>query len=99
MPERELRLRPARREDAADLARLVDLASEGLTSYIWAEMAEPGEDALAVGVRRAARDEGAFSWRNAVMAELDGSVAGGLVSYPIGDEPERIGHGHDRLHE
>jgi ribosomal protein S18 acetylase RimI-like enzyme len=81
------RLRPARREDAADLARLVDLASEGLTSYLWARMAGPGEDAFALGVRRAARDEGSFSWRNAVMAELDRQVAGGLVTYRIGDEP------------
>jgi hypothetical protein len=37
-----IELRPARREDAADLARLVDLAGEGLPSYLWAGMAEPG---------------------------------------------------------
>jgi ribosomal protein S18 acetylase RimI-like enzyme len=87
---REARLRKGRREDAADLARLVDLASEGLTSYLWAQMAEPGEDPFAVGVRRAARGEGAFSWRNAVMAELDGQVAGGLVTYRIADTPEPL---------
>ena len=27
---------------------------------------------MALGARRAARDEGAFSWRNAVMAEVGG---------------------------
>jgi ribosomal protein S18 acetylase RimI-like enzyme len=86
----EIALRPARREDAADMARLVNLASEGLTEYLWAQMAEPGEDPFAVGVRRAERDEGAFSWRNAVVAELDGAVAGLLVAYRIGDEPQPV---------
>jgi ribosomal protein S18 acetylase RimI-like enzyme len=85
-----LALRPARPDDVADLARLVELASEGLTSYLWARMAEPGEDVMAFGARRAARDEGAFSWRNAVMAEVGGQVAGGLVAYRIGDVAESL---------
>jgi ribosomal protein S18 acetylase RimI-like enzyme len=88
MPPEPPRLRPARREDAPDLARLVDLASEGLASYLWAEIAEPGEAPFDVGVRRAERDAGAFSWRNAVIAELGGAVAGGLVTYGIGEAPE-----------
>ena len=83
-------LRPATREDAADLAHLVDLAGEGLPSYLWAGIAEPGESVWDVGTRRAARDEGSFSWRNAVIAEIDGAVAGGLVSYRIGDVPEPL---------
>lgn len=83
-------LRPARPGDAADLARLVELASEGLTSYLWARMAAPGEEPLAFGAARAARDEGAFSWRNAVIAEIGGAVAGGLVSYRIGEAPESL---------
>ena len=77
-------IRPARREDAADLARCVDLASEGLVRLVWAELAEPGEDVMAVGARRAARDEGDFSWRNATIAAVEGRVAGGLVAYRIG---------------
>jgi ribosomal protein S18 acetylase RimI-like enzyme len=80
-------LRPATRGDAADLARLVDLASEGLSSYLWARMAEPGETAHDVGRRRAARDDGGFSWRNATLAEMGGRVAGGLVAYRLGDAP------------
>jgi ribosomal protein S18 acetylase RimI-like enzyme len=83
-------LRPAVRADAAELARLVDLASEGLSSFLWAQMAEPGETAQEVGTRRAARDEGAFSWRNATIAGMDGAVAGALVAYRLGDEPEPV---------
>jgi ribosomal protein S18 acetylase RimI-like enzyme len=83
-------VRPATPADAADLARLVDLASEGLARRFWAELAEPGEDVFAVGARRAARGEGAFSWRNAAIAEMGGAVAGGLVSYRLGDAPEPV---------
>jgi ribosomal protein S18 acetylase RimI-like enzyme len=72
------------------MARLVDLASEGMARWFWAEMATPGEDVFAVGARRAARDEGAFSWRNAAMAEVEGAVAGGLVTYRIGEAPEPV---------
>lgn len=92
MPTRldQVALRPARRADAADLARLVDLAGEGLPRHLWARMAGPGEDVWDVGARRASRDDGAFSWRNAVVAEVDGAVAGALVVYRIGDAPEPL---------
>jgi ribosomal protein S18 acetylase RimI-like enzyme len=83
-------LRPARREDAPDLARFVDLASEGIARRFWAGLAGPGEDLLAVGARRAARDEGAFSWRNAWIAELGDAVAGGMVGYRIGEAPAPV---------
>lgn len=87
-----VRLRPATRSDAPDLARLVDMAGEGLPSYIWAGMAEPGEDVWVVGRRRAERDEGGFSWRNATMAEIEvpgtgRRVAGALVGYPLAEVP------------
>jgi ribosomal protein S18 acetylase RimI-like enzyme len=83
-------LRPARREDAGALARLIDLAAEGLPGHLWAGMAEPGEDPLAVGTRRAARDEGTFSWRNAVVAECEGQVAGGIVAWPMPEAPQPL---------
>ena len=84
------RLRPARREDAPDLARLVDIAGEGLASYLWARGTRPGESAFDVGVRRAARDEGGFSWRNAVIAEVGDAVAGALIVYRIGETPKPL---------
>lgn len=83
----EPQVRSARRADAPHLAAFVDLASEGLARRIWAAVAEPGEDLLAVGIRRAERDDADFSWRNALMAELDGAVAGGVVGYRL-DAPD-----------
>jgi len=81
-------IRPATRADAPALARLVDMAGEELPRTIWAGMAEAGETIWDVGARRAARDEGAFSWRNATVAEIDGQVAAGLVGYRVGNTPE-----------
>lgn len=72
------------------MARLGDLAGAGLSRHVWAQQAAPGEDPLAVGARRAARDEGAFSWTRAVIAEADGVTAGMLVTYLVGDEPEPV---------
>lgn len=90
MSEARPHLRPARRGDAPDMARLGDLAGTGLSRYIWAQQAAPGEDPLTVGARRAARDEGAFSWTHAVIAELSDLTAGMLVTYVVGDEPEPV---------
>ena len=90
MQQDDINIRPARREDAADLARLFDLAGEGLPSHLWSEMAEPGQSVWDVGARRAARDTGAFSWRNAWIAERNGQIAACLIGYTQPDEPEPI---------
>ncbi|MGE5768362.1 MAG: GNAT family N-acetyltransferase, partial [Bacteroidota bacterium] len=82
--------RPAERADAAVLAELVNYAGEGIPLYLWEQMKELGETAWDAGRRRAARDEGAFSYRNAVVIECEGEAAGALIGYGIADEPEAI---------
>ena len=72
------------------MAELIDFAGEGLPSYLWARMAEPGEGVWDVGRRRARREEGSFSYRNAVVLEEDGRVVACLVGYPLPDRPEPI---------
>lgn len=78
-------------EDAPILAELVNDAGEGLPVYLWSKMAKPGETAWEVGRGRAAREEGAFSYRNAVMIEHGGECAGCLIGYEIPDDPVPIG--------
>ncbi len=78
-------LRPARKSDAAALAILVDIAGEGMPSYMWSRMREPGQSVFEVGRARAARDEGGFSYRNATVAEIGGEVAACLVDYRLDD--------------
>lgn len=83
-------IREAHKSDAAELAKLIDFAGEGLPFYLWRQMAAPGEDPWEIGRQRAARDTGGFSYRNSVVAEVDGKVVGALVGYPVADEPEAI---------
>ncbi|WP_193367216.1 GNAT family N-acetyltransferase [Pelagibius marinus] len=90
MNDTDIRYRPATPADAEALAELINFAGEGLPLYLWERMAEPGESAWDVGRRRAQRETGAFSYRNAVVAERGGSVIAGLVAYRVADEPEPI---------
>lgn len=80
--------RPATIDDAPVLAELVNYAGEGLPHYLWGTLAEPGQEAWDVGYRRAAREEGSFSYRNAAIIERNGQCAGCLIGYEIPNEPE-----------
>lgn len=77
-------LRRAAQADAAGLARLADLASDGFVSRLWATMAESGEQPMEVGTRRIAEGQGTLAWQNGVLALIDGAVAGGMVTSRIG---------------
>jgi len=79
------KIRPANKSDASHLAVLVDIAGEGMPSAMWATMTAPGQSALEVGRSRAARETGQFSFRNAIMIEVDGEVAGCLIDYRLDD--------------
>jgi ribosomal protein S18 acetylase RimI-like enzyme len=85
--------RRARRDDASHLAELVNIAGEGLAAYLWARMAGPGETLWDVGRRRAAREEGSFSYRNAVVIDGQDTVVGCLIGYPQPSTPEPIDAG------
>ncbi len=87
----EIRLRPAVPDDADVLAELVNYAGEGLPMVVWSGMAAPGQDPLEVGRARARRETGAFSFRNAIMADWDGRAAGALIDYRLPDTPEPDG--------
>lgn len=93
-----MHIRPATRADSADLAILDDVASHGLTTRVLQIAVEAG---VAERPMQGARDgfafiDGPFSWRNALVAEIDGVAAGSLLSYPIeaeregGDPPDAV---------
>lgn len=82
--------RTARLQDASALAELVNFAGEGLPLYLWNEMKKPGETAWDVGRQRAERDEGSFSYRNAIVADAGGQCAGCLIGYSQPKAPEPI---------
>ncbi|RST86097.1 GNAT family N-acetyltransferase [Aquibium carbonis] len=93
--EKEFLLRDATPTDARSLAELIAIAGAGIPEWLWTQMAGPNEDALDVGIRRAKRDEGGFSWTNAIVAEVDGSVIGMILGYRLEDED----HDLERLPE
>jgi GNAT superfamily N-acetyltransferase len=61
--------RRAEQADASLLAELVNYAGEGLPHYLWGKLTRAGETAWDVGRRRAAREDGSFSYRNAILRE------------------------------
>lgn len=82
--------REGRVDDAPVLAELVNHAGEGLPVYLWSSMREANETAWDVGCRRAARETGSFSYRNAVVIEHLAQVSGALMGYRVSREPEVI---------
>jgi len=79
-------LRPARRGDCVDIARLFLASSDGLAEYIWGPHVGGRGSFITVGTARYAREGVAFSFRNCIIAEYDGRVAGMMHSFPM-DEP------------
>ncbi len=90
MTEHEPSYRHARREDATALAELANHAGEGMPLRLWENMRGHGETAWDVGRRRAEREEGSFSYRNAVIAEKNGEIAAALIGYAQPAEPELV---------
>ena len=79
-------LRPATREDAVDLAILMDMASRGLVNWVWSRIAEPGQSALEVGRERLRqRADLPSHYSRWIVAERDGEVAGGFSGYVVPD--------------
>jgi ribosomal protein S18 acetylase RimI-like enzyme len=86
----EPKFRPATKADAAALAVLVDIAGEGMPAYMWGTLKPPGQSVLEFGRERAMREQGGFSWQNAIVAELGGEVAASLIGYRL-DNPYDLG--------
>jgi ribosomal protein S18 acetylase RimI-like enzyme len=81
-------LRPATCEDANHLARLIDIAGEGIPAWLWQKSTAQGQTPLDIGVQRAQRDEGGFSYTNATVATTNDTVCGMVLSYAITKAPE-----------
>ena len=81
-------IRAARKADASEMVALIDCAGYGMPLWIWQGMKADEASALEVGRKRAMRDEGSFSYRNAHILEDMGNVMGMLIGYPIYDPYE-----------
>jgi len=78
-------IRPARKTDASEMVVLIDSAGYGMPLWTWSGLRTDEPSVLEVGRKRAMREEGGFSYRNAFIAEEDGAVQGMLVGYRLDD--------------
>jgi GNAT superfamily N-acetyltransferase len=85
-PAADLSIRPARADEAGEIARLFLISSDGLASYIWSRLARPGETITQTGAARYARGGVAFSYENCLLAVSGGAVVGMAHAFPM---PER----------
>ena len=85
-----LPFRWAVKEDAPVIAELFSISSDGISDYLWSTLTDdyPGLDLLEIGAQRYARENTEFSYRNCIVAEIDGQVAGMLLTFPMATEPE-----------
>ncbi len=79
---------PASIDDAEALAKLIDTAGEGIPSWLWSQSATANQSPLEVGMERARREAGGFSYRHAVVSRIGTDVAGMLLGYPIEQAPD-----------
>ncbi|WP_094709129.1 N-acetyltransferase [Hahella sp. CCB-MM4] len=85
-----MKIEAANKEDAGELAYLINLAGEGFPELLWSGMVEGSETPLQVGAKRAAREEGGFSYTNAKVIRIEEDIAGMVISYKL-DDPYDIG--------
>lgn len=86
---RDVTFRRARRADSHAIAKLFQIASEGVSDYVWSLMADeyPGMPVIEIGARRYARDGVDFSYENTLVAEHGGQVVGMMLSYVMPPRP------------
>jgi ribosomal protein S18 acetylase RimI-like enzyme len=82
--------RRATSEDADTLANLIEFASEGLALYLWSKIAGTGGDPWSIGRERVLSGALGLYFGNAILMELAGQPAAGLISYSLGETPEPI---------
>lgn len=88
----DVAFRPARRDDARDIAALFRISSEGVADYVWTTLQDdyPGLSLPEIGERRYRRENTDFSYQNCLMAEADGAVVGMMHSYAMPDALEPL---------
>jgi ribosomal protein S18 acetylase RimI-like enzyme len=77
--------RRATPDDSPTIARLFQIASDGVVDYIWETLRPQYPDLapLEIGALRYADPENAFGYKNCVLAELKGQVVGMMNSFSI----------------
>lgn len=86
-----MKFRPATVEDAGHFVRVFEEASHGLSSYLWQKSAGQQGNVKQVALDSMTRKLTTAKPDTIYVAEVDGQVAGGVITNAIGDRPEDIG--------
>lgn len=80
--------------DARTIAELFAESSGGVAEYVWTQI-DADADPLDTGEVRYKRTGTEFSYENCVLAEVDGQVAGMMVSFPMPGHADTANDNHD----
>jgi ribosomal protein S18 acetylase RimI-like enzyme len=86
-------IRPAVRQDAVQLAALLDIASRGLVLWLWGTVTAPGQSAIEVGRARILElKEFPSHFSNWTVITIENEIAGAFAGYPISNsQPAKDG--------
>lgn len=84
--------RSATVSDCYPIAELFQIASDGVSTYIWSTLADeyPGLTLLEIGAKRYANEERLTSYKNCVIAGSDREVMGMMLTFPIDPHPPQL---------
>ncbi len=77
--------RLAKTSDSRFIAEMIDVSSDGIALIDWTETAQAvgNKSALDIGAENYSSDEGDYSYRNCIIAEQSGQLAGILLSFAM----------------
>ena len=70
-------------DDCLAIAELAQIAGDNMPGHFWQDSRQPGQTIEQAGAERARIETANFSYRNTLMARIDGEVAGMLLAYRL----------------
>lgn len=70
-------------DDCLAIAELAQIAGDNMPGHFWQESQLPGQTLEQAGAERAKIETANFSYRNALIARVDGEIAGMLLAYRL----------------
>lgn len=83
-----MEIRKAQRSESYTIARLYQMAADGVADYVWRKIDPDNPDILEVGAQRYAREGVSFSYENCDMLVEDDTTLGMIMAFPMRVDPE-----------
>ena len=85
--ERILKLAPpfrlAKPEDAIEIARLLDLAADGIVEFIWSSETSPGQSPFEFGAQEVRQSDTWCTYQNAIVVQQEDQIAALMLGFPL----------------